>query len=1205
MAEVDKLTLEIEDKASQSTNGIDTLINKLQKLDTTVNTSVSKLNRLSNSFTKLESATRGLRNINFNNLNNSIGQLSTAFNKIERATKNFESTAQSIKTMSSAMNSLMRSLNKMSTGQANMGNIDLSGLTSQSDNIAKLGTMSQSLLQLKDGAKSINTLVRSLENLNKLDFKTTQKSMSQLITLLNSVTTASNNFVTSSQNLKLMASAMNSLNKALTKLNTTQNSSKLNLNNLNFQVNQYAKGMTKGSNFAGATDLLSMTTLLRQAADGFAYLLKASNDYIETMNLFSVVMGENTEQAWNFIQALESIGVNQEQAMRFQSSFYDIGKSLGMTSQNAYTLSEQFTKLAYDYSSLYNMSEEDTFQKLQAAIVGTTEPIRRLGKDISIAKLEEVALSLGIKESVRNMTQAEKAELRFIAVMQQSTSAMNDMERTINSPANALRILKAQFTSLARELGNLFIPMLQAVLPWLIAITKFIRGIVADIAGFFGITFNEIDFSGINSQLGQSDTYTGDVADNLGDAADNAKKLKDYMLGIDELNVLNEDTGTIDRNTGAAGAGGAGGGGGLGLDLSDFGYDELLKGINSQADEILKIFEKWKTPLLVVAGILAGLWAVGKIYKFIQALKGVQSTSTILSGVTGLGALAKSFFGLAGTGGILGIAATGFVTLGDTILSTFGIITGSTTVAGLTGLGAVLAAVALAGWGVYKATRPAVEQVDALGEASEKTTSKLEPILDVWESLETEIHKIDWTNKVITDEDIQSINDKVKTMVDGVLNEVDADRNKALQDIELMSGVEGISVETYNDIISQTNSYYDNLKTSTKTAQDEINKILETASSEKRTLKEEEVQRLQELERQIRDNAVTTMSESEEEQLEILTRLKHNEEAITVESASKILTDAKKNYDDQVKEAEDWRTRMLMQLDQRFGDEADMSNSEYAEQYNAIQAAYEQQVGAAKSGYEQINDEVMKGLGDQKKYIDEDTGEIKENWEVWLDDMAEDWNTSWTNVSNWWAGWKADFKQGWNNFWGGLDTWFQGVINGLSDWWGGIKSSFNSWKKSFKEGWDNFWGGLGSYADQFKWNDPSTWISWSSMTVPIDYGVGSVATPEITAFARGGFVPSNASFISPSASLWTAGEAGREVVGNFKGRTTVMPLEDTGFVQAIYQSTREAVISAMNQVSQNGSNTPIEVKVYLDSREIRKANVKQEAVQSNPFVTRR
>lgn len=1206
MAEIDKLTLEIEDKASSSSKGIDDLVNKLQNLDDAAGTVVPKLTKLSGAFVELESATRGLRNINFNKLNNAMNQLSKSFNKIEHATKDFDTTALSVKNMSSAMNSLMRSMNKLSTGQETIGNLDLSKLTSQNEDISKLATMSQSLIQLKDGAKAINTLVKSLENMNKLDFNTTKKSIEELSTALKSMKTAVNDFSESTQNIKLMASAMNSLNKALEKLSKSQAASNLDLNKMNFQINKYAGNIAKGSGFAGATDFLSMTMLLRQAGDAFGYLLNKSNDYIETMNLFSVVMGKSTEQAWDFVQSLESIGVDQEQAMRFQSSFYDIGKSLGVSSKNAYTLSEQFTKLSYDYSSLYNLSVEESFQKLQAAIVGTTEPIRRLGKDISMAKLEEVALNLGIEESVRNMTQAEKAELRFIAVMQQSTAAMNDMERTINSPANALRILKAQFVSLARELGNLFIPALQAVLPWVIALTKFLRGIVADIANFFGITFNEIDFSGINSQLGQSDAYTNNLANNLGDSAKNAKKLKDYMLGIDELNVLNPDTGAINKDTGASGAGI---GGGLGVDLADFGYEEVLKNVQSKADEILKIFEKWKTPLLVAAGILAGLWTVGKIYKFIQALRGIHTTSTILSGVQGLGKLATSFFNLAGTGGVLGTVSTAFVGLGDTILTFLGITTGSVTIAGLVGFSTVLAGVALAGWGIYEALQPAVEQVDEFANVSEETKSKLEPLVETWKGLDKEITKLDWSNKVITSSDVKSIKGKTHEMVESVLNEVSADRNQALKDIEMLQGIKGISPETYQEMMGETNKYYDDMQSSTKNAEKEINSILEKASSEKRALKDSEVKRLKELEEQIRDNAVTTMTESEEEQMKIMTRLKHNQEVLQVETASEMLKEAKKNHDDQVSEAEDWRTRMLMQLDQRFGDEATMSNSAYKEQYDAIQAAYNDQVSEAKKGYDKITEEVRKGLGNQKDKIDYSTGEIKANWKVWLDSLAKGWNSMWsglktwwddkiTGLSKWWGGitssfnaWKSEMNKKWTNFWGGLKTWYQNTIDNLGKWWNGISSAFDSWKKGMSKKWDSFWDGLGRYKDQFEWSDPSTWISWSSMSLPVDYTVGSVSAPEVTAFARGGFVPANSMFVPPNTSLWTAGEAGREVIGNFRGRSTVMPLEDTGFVQAMYR----AVYQAAKDASGNQPITiTVQPQVKIGSKEIKQAQEEYE-----------
>ena len=167
-----------------------------------------------------------------------------------------------------------------------------------------------------------------------------------------------------------------------------------------------------------AVNFTALTAGAYKAGQAFSKLLGTANDYIETQNLFEVVMGDSTRQAWNFVESLESIGVNQEQAMRYQGSFYDLANSLGVSSKNAYTLSEQFTKLAYDYASLYNMDPDVTFQKLQAGITGTVEPLRRLGKDVSEVRLQETARRLGIQESVRDMTQAQKTELRFIAIME-------------------------------------------------------------------------------------------------------------------------------------------------------------------------------------------------------------------------------------------------------------------------------------------------------------------------------------------------------------------------------------------------------------------------------------------------------------------------------------------------------------------------------------------------------------------------------------------------------------------------------------------------------------------------------------------------------------------------------------------------------------------------------------------------------------------
>lgn len=927
-----------------------------------------------------------------------------------------------------------------------------------------------------------------------------------------------------------------------------------------------------------------------KASQVFSKLLGVANDYIETQNLFEVVMGNSTRQAWNYVQSLESIGVNQEEAMRYQASFYDLANSLGVSSKNAYTLSEQFTKLAYDYASLYNKDPDAMFQKLQAGITGTVEPLRRLGKDVSEVRLQETARRLGIQESVRDMTQAQKTELRYIAIMEQSKSAMNDMERTIDQPTNALRVLRAQLTSLAREFGALFIPALGAVLPYLIAFIKFIRTIVADIAGLFGVKLKQIDFSGVNSQINDTAKGTGDTAKNLKKSADNAKKLKDYILGIDELNVLNDD-GTTSRNTGASGAGSGGGSvGDLGLDLSKYGYDDLLKNVNSRADQIYKTFMKWKKPLAIAAGILATIWGIGKITNFIRALKGVQKTSNFVAGLQGIGGLARAFFDLAGSGGILGVTATAFVGLGDTILTSMGIITGSTLVAGLTGLGVVLAGVAVAGLAVHEGMKPAVDTVDEFSngvyKVSETTKSKLEPVVQEWENAGKRLAKIDFKG-AITDKDISYLTKQAKKMKDSILNELSSDRNSELKDLDMMKGLKTVTAEEYTEMLNSTNTYYDETQKKVDDTYARINEITQKYKGKNMPMTQEDLNELQSLYDQLGEIGVTAMSKSEQEQIFILNRLKYNQKQLTIEAGSEMLVEAKKNHEKSIEEADQWHADQLASLEKRYDNGNGMTKEEYEKQKGIIDKAYQEQIANADTSYNDINTRVKSKLGEQYGYIDESTGKIKSKWQIAWDKISETASIVGGNI-----------VKGVKGFAGGIIGIFTGIYDGIMEW-----------QRNFDKSIKKFFGGLGKYAKQFKWNDPSTWISTSSMDgfgmgldIPVTYyGTNSMQNPTVTAFARGGFVPANASFVSPSQSLWTAGEAGKEVVGSYRGKTTVMPLENTSFVQSMKEAVREGVIYAMREANRENP-VRVENKVYLDSREIKSASNTQDAIQSNGFI---
>ena len=237
-------------------------------------------------------------------------------------------------------------------------------------------------------------------------------------------------------------------------------------------------------------------TGLKTVGYKIASMVKEMNDYIENINLFNASMGGYASEAQGYAESVgELMGIDPGEWMRNQGVFMTLATGFGVASDRAYTMSKNLTQLGYDISSLFNMSYSDAMLKLQSGLSGELEPLRRIGYDLSQAKLEATALSLGIDKSVSSMTQAEKAQLRYYAIMTQVTQVQGDMARTLDEPANQLRVFKASVSIASREIGNVFIPALNAVLPYAIAITKVIGTLASMIAGLFGYKPAEIEES--------------------------------------------------------------------------------------------------------------------------------------------------------------------------------------------------------------------------------------------------------------------------------------------------------------------------------------------------------------------------------------------------------------------------------------------------------------------------------------------------------------------------------------------------------------------------------------------------------------------------------------------------------------------------------------------------------------------------------------
>lgn len=393
------------------------------------------------------------------------------------------------------------------------------------------------------------------------------------------------------------------------------------------QYNGTVRRATTSTNaWNSAIKAISFVTIYRAAAKLMSTAIAKSSQYTEDLNLFTVSMGKYAEEAYNYAQKVsEIVGIDPAEWMRNQGVFNTIITGFGVAGDKAAYMSKNLTQLGYDIASFYNLDFESAMQKVQSGIAGELEPLRRLGYDLSVARLEQERLNLGIDKSVSSMTQAEKSQLRYYAMMTQVTQVQGDMARTLEQPANMLRVLKAQFEQCARAIGNLFIPILVKVLPFAIAVANALREIITAIAGLFGVTLQAPDWG---DSFGGATAGSGAIADNMDSAAGSAKELKKYLAGFDELNVL------PDQNQGGGSGGSVGGGGGdLGIELP--GYDFLENAVGNKIDEWKKKLEplvnfvkdNLKEILELVATIGAALLAWKLTNEFLNGIAALKTLS--------------------------------------------------------------------------------------------------------------------------------------------------------------------------------------------------------------------------------------------------------------------------------------------------------------------------------------------------------------------------------------------------------------------------------------------------------------------------------------------------------------------------------------------------------------------------------------------------
>ena len=623
--EIQGLEFQIVNDSTQAVAGLQNLINTLNRLKTATNGGATGLSKTAQGIRELSNSLKGLNS-------------GDASQKITRLTNALTALSQvgNVKISSSIANQLTA----INTALAGLKWTDGDKLTSLANGLRPLSELGKA--NMTTFINQLSKLPKMIEDLEAADIDKFTQQMTALAAAMkpfaDEMQKVSNGFSAFPSKIQKLITSTEKYNASARKATST--------------TGQFTSGLK-------ALNVAAVAITFRKIGHFIAQAVTESNKYQEDLNLFTVALGQYAAEAQNYAEKVSDVmGIDPAQWLRNQGVFNTLLTGFGDTAERAQLMSQNLTQLGYDISSFFNISIEDAMQKLQSGISGELEPLRRLGYDLSQARLEQTALNLGIKESVANMTQAEKAELRYYAIMTQVTTAQGDMARTLEAPANQLRILQAQLTQAARAIGNIFIPALNAILPYAIAVVQVIREIANALANLAGFKLTEVDYSGVNSAA----VGAGSLADNLDDAAGAAKKLKQYTAGFDELNVFAP-------NTGSGSGAGAGGAGGFDFDLPT--YDFLGDAVQTRIGEIKKMIED---TLAEITTIVSGfMLAVGAIL--------------VVTGVNiplGVGLMAAGAVGLAATVGL------NWTAMSSELASTLALITG--VVGGfLLALGAIMA----------------------------------------------------------------------------------------------------------------------------------------------------------------------------------------------------------------------------------------------------------------------------------------------------------------------------------------------------------------------------------------------------------------------------------------------------------------------------------------------------------------------------------
>lgn len=308
---------------------------------------------------------------------------------------------------------------------------------------------------------------------------------------------------------------------------------------------------TKGINVSlvGLKSLLSKLAIEAGAALSVRSLINFGKQAIETasdvqevQNVVDTAFGEMSHKMEDFADtAIGTYGISKLAAKQTGSTLMAMAKGMGLANDAASDMALTLTGLSADMASFYNKDQEETFTALKSVFTGETETLKTYGIVMTEANLQAYAYTQGINKKLSAMSQAEKVQLRYNYVLQQTALAQGDFAKTSGSWANQTRILSEQWKEFSGTIGTIFmnvlLPAVQSLNKVMLHLNAIAQSALESLAAIFDW---ELDTS---NSITSAITESVEAQNALTDATEATAKANEKTLaGFDKINKLNDNS---------------------------------------------------------------------------------------------------------------------------------------------------------------------------------------------------------------------------------------------------------------------------------------------------------------------------------------------------------------------------------------------------------------------------------------------------------------------------------------------------------------------------------------------------------------------------------------------------------------------------------------------------------------------------------------